>query len=125
LADALRSSGPETKQSGIGATGGGDDLRQIVGRWRRPDGGYILEIRGVDANGNLAAAYYNPRPIKVSRAEGSVSADGIKVFVELRDVGYPGATYSLRYDPEKNLLAGYYHQPAAGGTFDVVFLRIE
>ena len=123
--DAPRNSGPETKPSSIGSSAGVDGLQQVIGRWRRPDGGYILEIRSVDAKGNLAAAYYNPRPIQVSRAEGSVSDDGLKIFIELRDVGYPGATYALRYDPEKNLLAGYYHQPAVGGTFDVIFKRVE
>ena len=44
-------------------------FQAIVGRWRRPDGGYIIDIRGLDSAGNPDVAYYNPRPINVSRTQ--------------------------------------------------------
>jgi hypothetical protein len=41
----------------------------LRGRWVRPDGGYVIEVRDAQAGGRLDAAYFNPRPINVSRAE--------------------------------------------------------
>jgi hypothetical protein len=40
----------------------------LRGRWVRPDGGYVIEIREAQAGGGPDAAYLNPRPINVSRA---------------------------------------------------------
>ena len=101
------------------------DFQPLIGRWRRPDGGYVIEIRGIDAAGKIDAGYFNPRPINVARADASLDADGLKVFIELQDVGYPGATYSLIYNPRQNVLAGLYYQPAAGQTFEVVFVPLD
>ena len=39
-----------------------------------------------------AAAYFNPRPINLSRAEAALEGTTIKVCIELRDTNYPGAT---------------------------------
>jgi len=50
-----------------GAPGG---FEMLKGRWLRPDGGYIIEIRGVDPSGKIDAVYLNPRPINVARAQG-------------------------------------------------------
>ena len=97
----------------------------LVGRWIRPDGGYIIEIRNVNSNGMLEAAYFNPRPIHVSQAHLTVANNELQVFIELRDVGYPGATYTLSYLPEQNVLAGLYYQPTAGQSFDVIFVRMN
>ena len=94
-------------------------------RWMRPDGGYVLEIRDVDAIGKMTAAYFNPRPINVSQAEAALDGTTIKVFIELRDVNYPGATYHLTYDAEKDQLRGVYFQPALQQKFDVFFVRIK
>jgi hypothetical protein len=63
------------------------------------------------------------RPINVSRAEASAAGDTAKLFIELRDAGYPGSTYELIYDPRSDLLAGVYFQAAMGQRFDVVFVR--
>lgn len=82
---------------------------RLVGRWVRPDGGYVLEIRSAQADGKLDAAYLNPRSIKVSRAEWRREEGRLLVFVELRDVNYPGSTYNLRYVPDKDRLAGAYY----------------
>jgi hypothetical protein len=96
---------------------------RLKGRWVRPDGGYIIEINGIESNGRMDARYYNPRPIHVSQATVS-NEDGVaKVFIELRDTGYPGATYNLLYKPADDLLVGRYYQPAVGQTFDVFFVR--
>jgi len=100
-----------------------DNFRNIVGRWVRPDGGYIIEIRDVDSSGMLQAAYFSPRPIKVSQARLTFENKEPQVFIELRDVGYPGATYTLSYLPEQDVLAGLYYQPTAGQSFEVIFVR--
>jgi hypothetical protein len=97
----------------------------LKGRWLRPDGGYVIDIRDVDASGKLAAGYFNPRPINVSQAKASREGKTTKVFIELRDVNYPGATYNLTYDPEKDQLRGVYYQPALGQSFDVFFIRMK
>jgi hypothetical protein len=97
----------------------------LQGRWQRPDGGYVLDIKNVDANGKLAAGYFNPRPINVSQAEATLDGVTIKVFIELRDVNYPGATYHLTYDQEGDQLRGVYFQPALQQSFDVVFVRMK
>jgi uncharacterized protein (DUF2147 family) len=99
-------------------------FESLKGRWQRPDGGYVIEIRDIDASGKMAAAYFNPRPINVSRAAVSREGDTIKVFIELRDVNYPGATYNLIYDPKTDQLKGVYFQPALQQSFDVVFVRL-
>jgi hypothetical protein len=98
---------------------------RLKGRWVRPDGGYVIDIRNVEASGKMDAGYFNPRRINVSQAEASREGDAIKVFIELRDVNYPGATYNLAYDPEKDQLRGVYYQPALQQSFDVVFIRMR
>ena len=46
-----------------------NDFQRLAGRWLRTDGGYVLELRDIKKDGSLKAAYFNPRPINVSRAE--------------------------------------------------------
>ncbi|MBW1864722.1 MAG: hypothetical protein JRI64_03575 [Deltaproteobacteria bacterium] len=91
----------------------------------RKDGGYVIEIRSIDANGKMDAIYHNPRPINVSMAEASKDNNIVKVFIELRDVGYPGSTYSLAYIPSENMLIGIYYQAKLGQTFEVIFIKME
>jgi hypothetical protein len=99
-------------------------FRALRGRWLRPDGGYILDLRDVDARGTIEAAYLNPRPIPVARAEATRNSSILSVFVELRAPGYPGSTYTLTYDPQRDQLAGIYFQAALQQRFDVVFVRM-
>ena len=101
------------------------DYGRLEGKWLRPDGGYVLELRDVKSEGTLKAAYFNPRPINVGKAEWRSMEDRIQVFVELQDVNYPGSTYMLVYDPEHDRLIGYYYQAVTKGTFEVVFVRKE
>jgi len=99
------------------------DFRKLIGRWLRPDGGYVIDIRKIDADGQVDASYYNPQPINVSRAEVIGMDSGIKLFIELQDVGYPGSTYTLIYNPHKDMMFGLYYQAAMGQNFDVMFVR--
>jgi hypothetical protein len=105
-----------------GANGGFDALN---GRWLRPDGGYILEIRTVDASGKIDAVYLNPKPITIAKAEATRDGSAVKVFVELRAPNYPGSTYTLTYDPRRDQLEGIYFQAALQQRFDVMFVRMK
>ena len=100
-------------------------FRKVVGRWLRPDGGYVIEIRHVGAEGKLQAAYFNPQPINVSQARVIQKNNQTQIFIELRDAGYPGATYALTYHGQQDVLAGVYYQPTAGQSFEVVFVRMK
>lgn len=100
-----------------------DSLREIYGRWVRDDGGYVLEIRRGSAGGVLDVSYFNPRSINVSRAAWYEGGGRIQILVELDDVGYPGSTYVLRYDPASDRLLGQYTQPSARQTFEIEFSR--
>ena len=101
------------------------EFQKLVGRWLRPDGGYVLEIRSVDTGGKMEAAYFNPRPIHVARAEASRDGSATKIFVELRDVNYPGSTYTLMYEPMNDQLKGIYFQAALKQQFEVFFERLD
>jgi len=80
-------------------------------------------IRSVSAEGAVDASYLNPRPIRVARAEASRMGDGMTLFVELRDVNYPGSTYRLIYDGGRDVLTGTYFQALQQQTFEVEFVR--
>jgi hypothetical protein len=99
------------------------DEQRLVGRWVRTDGGYVLELRDIKKDGKLQASYFNPRSINVSRAEWKRKEERIDLFVELRDVNYPGSNYTLHYDPTSDRLIGSYFQAVQRLTFDVEFAR--
>jgi len=101
------------------------DLQRLEGRWVRPDGGYILELWDIRKDGGVSAAYYNPRPIKVFIAKWSRKEGKISLFVELRDVNYPGSKYNLRYDPKSDRLKGTYFQAVEKQTFNIEFMRVK
>jgi hypothetical protein len=98
---------------------------RLVGRWERPDGGYVMQFRSVDADGKLDAGYFNPQPIHVERAQAVVEQDQTRVFVVLRDVNYPGCTYKLTYDSTADQLFGQYYQASMQQTYDVTFARLK
>ena len=100
-------------------------VQKLRGKWLRPDGGYVVEVRAVEDSGNMDASYFNPQPIKVSKAEAVQDGATTKVFIELRDVKYPGSTYTLTYDPASDQLKGIYYQAALQQRFEVVFLRMK
>lgn len=101
------------------------DFQPLIGRWQRTDGGYVLEIRNIAADGTATVRYYNPRPINVAKAEASKTGSTVRLFVELRDAGYPGSTYTLVYEPKKDALLGIYYHAGNRQYFKVVFLRIK
>ena len=100
-------------------------LERLEGRWLRPDGGYVLEIRDVKSDGVCQAVYLNPRPIHVSRARADEDGSSWKLFVELSDVGYPGSTYTLQYDAATDAMNGIYYQAAQQMSFEVKFVRMD
>lgn len=99
------------------------DSQKLLGKWVRPDGGYVIEIRSVDAYGVAEVAYFNPQPINVSKAEISDDGTALKLFVELWDTNYPGSTYTLTYDADRDVLFGIYYQAQMGQKFEVMFTR--
>jgi hypothetical protein len=114
---------PAAAATGAPSTDAG--FQKLVGRWQRPDGGYVLALGSVDAGGKIVAGYFNPGSIHVARAEASREGDAVKVFVELRDVNYPGSTYTLTYDPASDQLKGIYFQAALQQQYEVYFERMK
>ena len=97
----------------------------LKGRWLRPDGGYILDIRNVRADGAIDAVYLNPRPINIGSAKALRDGSTLRLSVELRAPNYPGSTYTLTYDPKRDELSGVYFQAVQGQSFEVVFVRTK
>ena len=98
-------------------------FKPLIGSWIRPDGGYILLINDVKENGDIDAAYLNPRSINVSSARASISENNINIRVELKDKYYPGNYYTLTYVPKADQLVGVYHHLGTDQNFDVFFVR--
>jgi len=103
----------------------GSDSSRLAGRWQRTDGGYVLDFSDIGPDGRVKAAYFNPRPIHVSRAEWKEQDGRLGLFVELRDVNYPGSTYTLTYDAAADRLTGIYFQAVQRQEFDVAFVRMK
>ncbi|MFZ0726231.1 MAG: hypothetical protein WAM61_10610 [Desulfobacterales bacterium] len=112
----------KAEKPGVASESGFDILR---GRWVRPDGGYVITIRGVEPDGKLDAAYANPQPLPVAEARASRDNKAIKLFFELRAGGYNGSTYTLTYDPANDVLYGVYYQAVARQKFNVYFERAK
>lgn len=99
------------------------NFKRLEGRWVRPDGGYVLELRNSKKDGRVVAAYFNPKPINVSRAQATQKDGKVNLFVELRDVNYPGSAYTLVYDPKSDRLKGTYFQAVERRSFEIEFVR--
>jgi hypothetical protein len=97
----------------------------LLGRWVRPDGGYVISIKTVDASGKLDASYANPSPLPFHTAEVTREGDELKLFFELRAGGYNGSTYMLKYDAASDQLKGVYYQAVAKQKFEIVFVRAK
>ena len=100
-----------------------DDAERLVGKWVRTDTPYVIEIIDANDDGALQAAYYNPRSINVSRADARYTGGNLEVFIELRDINYPGSTYTLTYDRDKDILYGTYFQATMRQAYEVAFTR--
>jgi hypothetical protein len=120
---ALRSASDPTAAAGAAKTG--RSFQELVGRWVRPDGGYVLEIKSAQDNGPIEAAYFNPNPIHVARAEASREGSTVKVFIELRDENYPGSTYMLTHDVASDQLRGIYYQAVEHEQYSIFFQRLK
>jgi hypothetical protein len=101
------------------------DKNLLVGNWLRTDSDYRLQISEVNEDFTLEAKYFNPNPINVGRASWQESYGSLKIIIELRDVNYPGSTYTLNYLPDRDILAGDYYQAVEGLTFYVEFARYK
>jgi hypothetical protein len=99
------------------------DKNSLIGDWVRTDADYLIRITKVNDDGTMTAQYFNPNPINVGKANWESSYGNLKIIVELRDVNYPGSTYTLNYLPDGDMLAGEYYQAVEGLTFYVEFMR--
>jgi hypothetical protein len=115
----------EANTANPGAVRNNTEFQKLKGRWRRPDGGYVMAIGNINDTGAMDASYFNPYPIHVGNAVASRDGDVTKVFVELRDVNYPGSTYTLSYDPSSDQLQGIYYQAVEQQRFQVSFERMK
>ena len=115
----LLNKGTETSTSG----GNDADRNSLTGDWVRTDASYLIRISKVNEDGTMTAQYFNPNPINVGKASWEQNYGNLKAFVELRDVNYPGSTYTLNYLPDRDILAGEYFQAVEGLTFYVEFVR--
>ncbi len=99
------------------------DKTTVEGNWVQTDAPYQLSISDVSDNGLMKAAYFNPNPINVGKANWSESNGTISVYVELRDVNYPGSNYKLIYVSDQDILIGKYFQAIEGSTYEISFNR--
>jgi hypothetical protein len=99
------------------------DFSQLIGDYLRSDGVYTLKILSATADGKVDAAYFNPNPVNVGSAKWVFKDNSFFIWVELRDVNYPGSTYTLKFFPEKKELTGNYFQATQQMNYEVVFIR--
>ena len=97
--------------------------KQLEGRWVRQDGGYILDLQNIRPDGKMKAFYFNPRNINVHEASWKFEDNRLILYVELRDVNYPGSNYTLMYRAAKDVLWGSYYQAVQKQTLKVHFMR--
>jgi len=109
----------DPKKSGIKTA----DKEMLVGYWLRTDANYIIKINSVKDIGTIEAEYFNPKSINVGRAICENNYGNLKIYIELRDVNYPGSNYTLNYLPDRDILAGEYYQAIEGATYYVEFSR--
>jgi hypothetical protein len=100
-------------------------LAVLIGRWVRPDGGYVINIKAADVGGKLDASYANPTPLPFYTAEANRDGGEVRLFFELRAGGYNGSTYKLTYDRASDQLKGVYYQAVARQQFEVTFVRAK
>jgi hypothetical protein len=71
----------------------------------------------------LRAFYFNPRQINVHETNWKFENERVILYVELRDVNYPGSNYTLMYRAANDTLWGSYFQAVQKQTMDVFFVR--
>ena len=113
----------DNSEDTIRSTGKAVDKNLLAGDWVRTDASYLVKIIKVNDDRSLDAQYFNPNPINVGKANWEENYGNLKIIIELRDVNYPGSTYTLSYLPDRDILAGDYYQAVEGLTFYVEFTR--
>ena len=98
-------------------------LDVLKGNWVRPDGGYMIAIKGIGPDGQLEAMYFNPNPLPFSRAQAAQEGAVLRVSLELRAGGYGGSTYELTYEAAGDRLKGVYYQAVAKQRYEINFVR--
>lgn len=131
LTIALAASGTVTAQ--VATPGAGNNagsaaadkinLDVLEGAWVRPDGGYVILIKRVGANGQLEASYFNPQPLPFAKAQATREGTAVRLAFELQAGGYSGSTYDLVYDAASDRLKGVYYQAVMKQRFEVYFTR--
>ena len=81
---------------------------------------WLFDIR---PDGSLKAFYLNPRNINVHIASWKFEDERLFLYVEMRDVNYPGSNYTLMYRAATDVLWGSYYQAVQKQTMDVSFVR--
>jgi uncharacterized protein (DUF2147 family) len=114
---------PATTATTASATAAAVNLDVLKGAWVRPDGGYMIAIKSVTADGKLEAMYFNPNMLPFAKAQATREGAALRASFELRAGGYDGSTYELTYDPATDRLKGIYYQAVAKQKFDVYFAR--
>ena len=99
------------------------DKNLLTGNWVRTDASYLIKIIKLNDDRTLSVQYFNPNPINVGKAIWEENNGNLKIVIELRDVNYPGSTYTLNYLQDRDMLAGDYYQAVEGLTFYVEFVR--
>ena len=95
----------------------------VVDEWLRLDGGYVLDIKGFNADSTLDVAYYNPRSINVARTRWKIDGGQLFFYVLFDDEGYRGSYYSLGYFPNDDRISGYYYLAVEQQEYEVYFER--
>lgn len=120
-----RPQAPATARPALDAAGSlAVEFEKVKGKWVRPDGGYVIEVKALLDGGAVEVAYFNPNPIHVGKARLYKERGFTKLFVELQDVNYPGSTYNLIFDAENNQLRGVYYQATQQVEYQVAFERL-
>jgi hypothetical protein len=114
---------PPSKPAATSTATSNVSLDVLEGAWVRPDGGYLILIKKVGANGQLEASYFNPQPLPFAKAQVSRDGTAVRLAFELQAGGYSGSTYDLVYDPASDRLNGVYYQAVAKQRYDVYFTR--
>ena len=94
-----------------------------LGAQIRIDGGYVIAIKSVGANGQLDAMYFNPAALPFAQARALRQGDMLRAHFELQAGGYAGSTYDLTYDAASDQLKGSFYQAVARQRFEVHFVR--
>ncbi len=101
------------------------DKNKLTGTWERTDAPYQVSITALGEDGSMKADYFNPNPINVDKANWITSNGLLQIYIELRDVNYPGSNYTLTYYPQQDMLSGRYFQAVEGVTYPVEFTRAK